>query len=220
MPATGGAVLQGLVAYHQERGNLATLSSQQRPSRATLSSSASRSLIGAGQLCHAPPAAMPATGGADLQGLAAYHQERGNLATLLSQQHPSRATLFSLASRPLIGARHLCHAPLVAMPATGIAILQGLAAYQQERGNLASLPSQQRPSRATLSSSASRPLIGAGHLCHVPPAAMPAIGSAARQGLVAYHQNACHGQRCSSRPSGLVSGAGQPRHALLTAAPV
>ena len=85
---------------------------------------------------------MPATGGADLQGLAAYHQERGNLATLLSQQHPSRATLFSLASRPLIGARHLCHAPLVAMPATGIAILQGLAAYQQERGNLASLPSQ------------------------------------------------------------------------------
>jgi hypothetical protein len=38
--------------------------------------------LGAGQLCHAPPTATPVTGGADLQGLAAYHQELGNDATL------------------------------------------------------------------------------------------------------------------------------------------
>ena len=90
MPATGCAVLQGLAAYHQERGNLATLLLQQRPPRATLSSLASRPLIGAGQLCHAPLTATPVTGGADLQDLAAYHQERGNFATLPFTAAPAK----------------------------------------------------------------------------------------------------------------------------------
>ena len=99
-----------------------------------------------------------------------------------SQQPPQRARLFSSASWPFIGAGQLCHAPPAAMAASGIAVRQGLAAYHQERGNLATLPSQQRPPRATLSSLASRPFIGAGQLCHAPPAAMPATGCAVLQG--------------------------------------
>ena len=110
--------------------------SQQPPQRARLFSSASWPLIGAGQLCHAPPAAMAASGIAVRQGLAAYHQERGNLATLSSLQRPPRATLSPLASRPLIGAGKLCHAPPTAATATGGADLQGPAAYHQERGNI------------------------------------------------------------------------------------
>ena len=72
---------------------------------------------------------------------------------------------------------------------------------------------------------------GAGQPRHAPLTAAPVQGYAAFTGLTASHRsgaalsrssssNARHGRRCSSRPSGLSSGAGQPRHALLTAAPV
>ena len=62
------------------------------PSRASAVLTGLTAFTGAGQLCHAPPTAKPATGCADLQGLTAYHPVWGNLTSLPLQQRPSRAS--------------------------------------------------------------------------------------------------------------------------------
>jgi hypothetical protein len=212
MPATGCADRQGLAAYYQERGNLATLSSLQRPPRATLSPLASRPLIGAGKLCHAPPTAATATGGADLQGPAAYHQERGNISgyTVLFGLRP-----FILLQGKSFNGRldravaRSTHHGLRRLFSTGLRASMGPGPEPRSYHiiGLAVAPGAWQPCHAPLHSSARR-----GPRCFSGLAASHRSGAALSRSS---GSNARRGLRCASRPSGLSSGARQPCRAPL-----